>query len=113
MTDNEGSAEESTVASTTESAERSVEEQAEDFAGGQSDDAASIRIEIVPDDKMPCGIYAFPVDRPGMLTWYVREGHMSETLRDEMNHILQQLVSVGQWRQHWGGPAEGPPASRS
>jgi hypothetical protein len=70
---------------------------------------ASVRIEVAPHTDMPEGFLVVPIERPGELVWVVREGEMSDALREQINTHLQHITHNGLWEQHFEGPDDTAP----
>ncbi|MFF7851867.1 hypothetical protein ACFZDF_30410 [Streptomyces sp. NPDC007910] len=66
----------------------------------------SVRIELVPEEKMPDGRLVVPVEVDGALVWAVTEGAvMGEELQTQFNQLLDYVIGCGLWGQNWGGTA--------
>ncbi|MZE53772.1 hypothetical protein GTY86_35795 [Streptomyces sp. SID5770] len=63
----------------------------------------SVRIELVPEEKMPDGRLVVPVEVDGALVWAVNERKMGEELQMQFNELLDYLIGCGLWGQNWGG----------
>lgn len=73
---------------------------------------ASVRVEFVPAEKLPPGALVVPLTAPGTLVWGVREGEMTDALREEMNHYLEHIIGSGLWQQNWAGDDTTPPPTQ-
>lgn len=60
---------------------------------------ASARYVIVQGEALPRDAVCWPIEVPGEFIWQVREGHMSEEARQQMNRYLDIVVGGGRWRQ--------------
>lgn len=79
--------------------------------GSSLTSTARVRIEMAPRDAMPDGCLVVPVEKAGKLIWVVREGEMSDALREEINVYLEHITHSGLWEQHWEQSGEEPPTS--
>lgn len=62
---------------------------------------AEARWVSVPSPSLPEGVICLPAERAGSFTWFIREGHASPRLIEEMNGLLRRVVGDGLWRQRW------------
>ncbi|MGW3570183.1 hypothetical protein ACWDSL_41035 [Streptomyces sp. NPDC000941] len=60
-------------------------------------------IEFATDAEMPKNRSVIRVERPGEILWLIREGEMTEPLRQEINEILAHVSHHGLQVQRWGG----------
>ncbi|MFJ3536992.1 hypothetical protein ACIPQA_16165 [Streptomyces sp. NPDC090109] len=78
----------------------------EGTASQESRKRPSVRIELVPKERMPDGRLVVPVEVDGALVWAVTEGTvMGEELQTQFNDLLSYVVGCGLWGQNWGGKA--------
>ncbi|NUH35324.1 hypothetical protein HUF15_00820 [Streptomyces samsunensis] len=58
-------------------------------------------IEFVPGGELPKGSNVVRVERQGSILWLIREGQMTEPLRQEINDILGHVTRHGLQAQKW------------